>query len=124
MRSVARDGPAWWVDLNCASKAAKSVPAVDALLMSIPRSPRPPALLSKTVSQIAGEKGRFPANWGSVKSVRLTDQCRMLIAREITSARSTNPVTAWYPMSAFARVVIGMTSVGLNAIMFESEKYP
>ena len=49
-------------------------------------------------------------------------QAKMLTARAITSASRANPVTDCTAMSAFALIVSGMTSVGLNAIMLVSAK--
>jgi hypothetical protein len=42
----------------------------------------------------------------------------MLTAREMTNASRMKPLSAWYAMIVFARTVIGIVSVGLNAIMF------
>ena len=50
-------------------------------------------------------------------------QLRMFTLRAITSASSTNPVMACTIMNSFARTLSGMTSVGLNAIALDAEKY-
>ncbi len=47
----------------------------------------------------------------------------MFTARAMTRASSVKPVIAWIAMSAFARIRSGIASVGLNAIMFDSEQY-
>lgn len=50
-------------------------------------------------------------------------QFRMFTLRAITSASSTNPVIACTIMNSFARMLRGITSVGLNAIALDAEKY-
>ena len=47
----------------------------------------------------------------------------MLTAREMTSASSAKPVSVWHAMRAFAGLLRGITSVRLNGIMFEGERY-
>ena len=73
------------------------------------------------------DMGELPTSTGSPcafvdSAPRQSIQVRMLTAREITMASSTNPVSAWYPMKPLAHGVSGITSVGLNAIMLVSEK--